>query len=67
MNDRVIALVIDGVVERVMRFDELTAAAFLSNPTIIDITDIQVTESWSYSPEKGFYVEIDGQEVVVPK
>lgn len=67
MNERVLAFVIDGKVERVMRFDEGTSAIFLSNPEIIDITDVQVTESWNYDNQKGFYVEIDGTELVIPK
>lgn len=65
MGDRVIAFVIDGSVEAVMRYDDRIASILLSNPTIVDITDVQVTESWNYSPEKGFYVVIDGEEVVV--
>lgn len=67
MNEKVLAFIIDGKVTRVMRFDEYTAAVFLSTPEIIDITDIQVTESWSYDNQKGFYIEIDGIELVVPK
>jgi hypothetical protein len=67
MNERVLAFVIDGKVERVMRFDEANAAIFLSNPNVIDITDVQVTESWNYDPSKGFYADIDGTELVIPK
>jgi hypothetical protein len=67
MNEKVLAFVIDGKVERIMRFDEYSAAIFLSDPKIIDITDVQVTESWNYNPEVGFYIEMDGQEVVIPK
>lgn len=67
MNERVVALIIDDQVARVMRFDEETAAILLSNPTAIDITDVQVTESWNYDPEKGFYAVVDGVELVVPK
>jgi hypothetical protein len=39
----------------------------MSNPEVIDITDVQVTESWNYDSEKGFYTEIDGAELVIPK
>jgi hypothetical protein len=67
MNERVLAFVIDGNVERIMRFDEETASVLLSEPKVIDITDVQVTESWKYDADKGFYVDIDGAEVVVPK
>jgi hypothetical protein len=67
MNEKVLAIIIDGKVERVMRIDEALASLLLSNPEIVDITDVQVTESWNYDPGKGFYVEMDGQEVVVPK
>jgi hypothetical protein len=66
MNEKVLAFILDGKVERVMRFDEGTAAIFLSNPEIVDITNVQVTESWNYDSEKGFYVDIDGSEKIVP-
>jgi|LakMenEpi03Aug12_release.lakeMendotaPanAssembly.Ray.scaffolds.fasta_scaffold780553_4 hypothetical protein len=66
MNEKVLAFIIDGKVTRVMRFDEGTAAVLLSNPEVVDITNVQVTESWNYNPNKGFYVDIDGQELVVP-
>jgi hypothetical protein len=67
MNERVLAFVIDGKVERVMRLDAQMAAIILSNPTVIDITDVQVTEAWNYDSQKGFYTEIDGSELVIPK
>lgn len=67
MNERVLAFILDGKVQRVMRFDEQFAAIVTSNPEIVDITNVQVTESWNYDPSKGFYVEMDGQEVVVPQ
>lgn len=67
MNEKVLAFIIDGKVERVMRFDEGSAAIFLSEPTVIDITDVQVTESWNYDPSKGFYADIDGTELVIPR
>lgn len=66
MNEKVLAFILDGKVERVMRFDEATAAIFLSNPEVVDITNVQVTESWNYDSAKGFYVDIDGSEKVVP-
>ena len=66
MNERALAFVIDGKVVRVMRFDEMTAAILQSNPEVIDITNNQITETWNYDPQKGFYVEIDGEELVVP-
>ena len=67
MSERVLAFVIDGKVERVMRFDESNAVVFLSNPNVIDITDVQVTESWNYDSSKGFYLDIDGTELVIPR
>lgn len=67
MHERVLAIIIDGKVERVMRIDSALAALLMSNPEIVDITDVQVTESWNYDPSKGFYVDIDGQELVIPK
>jgi hypothetical protein len=66
MGEKVIALVLDGKVQRILRFDELTSSVLLSNPKIIDITNIQVTESWSFDDQRGFFVDIDGEELVVP-
>jgi hypothetical protein len=64
--EKVLAFVLDGSVQRVMRLDEETAAIMLSHPTVVDITNVQVTESWNYDANKGFYIEIDGSELVVP-
>lgn len=66
MNEKTLAFVIDGKVVRVMRIDEMTAAILTSNPEIIDITNNQITESWFYDSQKGFYIDMDGSEVVVP-
>lgn len=66
MNEKVLAFVIDGKVERVMRFDAETSAILLSNPEVVDITNVQVTESWNYDSQKGFYVDVDGAELVIP-
>jgi hypothetical protein len=67
MNERVLAFVLDGKVQRIMRLDLEFCAVLQSNPEIIDITDLQVTESWNYDPEKGFYINIDGAELVIPR
>ncbi len=67
MNLRTLAFIIDGKVERVISFDEGTSALLLSNPKVIDITDNQITESWNYDEQKGFYAEVDGTELVIPK
>lgn len=64
MNDRTLAFIIDGDVILVSRFDERTSAIFLSKPEVIDITTQNISEGWSYDQSKGFYVEIDGQEVI---
>ena len=66
MGEKVIALVLDGKVQRVLRFDELTSSVLLSDPKIIDITNIQITESWNFDEQRGFFVDIDGEELVVP-
>lgn len=66
MYERVLAFVIDGKVQRVMRFDQETAAIMLSDAEIIDITNVQVTESWNYDSNKGFYADVDGEELVIP-
>lgn len=66
MNEKTLALVLDGKVVRIINIDEMTGVILLSSPEIIDITNNQVTESWNYDPSKGFYTEIDGSEVVIP-
>lgn len=66
MNQRTLAFVLDGKVVRIIQIDEMTASILLSDPEIIDITNNQVTESWNYDPTKGFYIEMDGSEVVIP-
>jgi len=65
METRTLAFIIDGEVVSVTTFDEGTASIFLSNPTIIDITAKNVSQGWSYDPEKGLYTEIDGEEVII--
>lgn len=65
MNEKVLAIILDGEVKRIGRFDAELAAILLSGPEIIDVTSVSVTESWSYHPEKGFWIDMDGQEVVV--
>lgn len=64
MNDKTLAFVIDGNVVSVMRFDERTASIMLSAPKIIDISNQNITESWKYDNNKGFYIQIDGEEIV---
>lgn len=66
MNEKVLAFVIDGKVARIMRLDEETASIILSSPEIVDITNIQITESWNYDNQTGFYVDIDGEQLVMP-
>lgn len=66
MNQKTLAFVIDGKVVLTMRLDEMTAAVLMSNPEVVDITNNQITESWNYDPQKGFYIEMDGSEVVIP-
>jgi hypothetical protein len=66
VSEKVLAFIIDGVVQRVMRFDEETSAIMLSDPKIVDITNVQVTEAWGFDDTRGFFTNIDGQEVVVP-
>lgn len=60
MYERVLAVVLDGKVVRVQRFDAELSAALLSGAEIVDVTDISITESWSYDPVDGFYADIDG-------
>lgn len=65
MNNRTIAVIIDGEVVDVFRFDERTSAILLSNPTFIDISNISVETGWKFDGV-GFTANIDGQNVTVP-
>jgi hypothetical protein len=55
-----IALVVDGVVEQVMHFDERLAAVFLSNPTIVQV-DLPENGGpnigWIHNAETGTFSE----------
>lgn len=65
MNNKTIAVIIDGEVVDVFRFDERTSAILLSNPTFIDISNISVETGWKFDGT-GFTANIDGQNVTVP-
>lgn len=57
MPPKKIALIIDGEVVEMLHADERLAAIFLSDPTVIDVTDVYSGESFvgkSYAPETGF-------------
>lgn len=72
-----IALIIDGVVQDVLNTDDRLAAIFLSNPKIVDVSEISesefITSGYLYNEETGtftrFLVEeesIPSSEVTVP-
>lgn len=65
IDHKSLAFIIDGEVISVARYDERTASILLSNPTIIDVTPIAISEGWQYDDSVGFYTNIDGQEVTV--
>lgn len=50
-----IAFIIDGVVQDVLNTDERLAAIFLSQPTIVDVSENQenmfITHGWSYDED----------------
>lgn len=57
-----LAIVLDNVVQDCINTDERLAAIFLSNPTIIDITDKEnqhrISVGSEYNPENGEFTEI---------
>lgn len=65
MNNKVIAVVIDGEVVDIFRFDERTSAILLSNPTFIDISNISIETGWKFDGTK-FNASVDGQDITIP-
>ena len=57
MPPKKIALIIDGECVEMLHADERLAAIFLSEPTIVDVTEEFTGETFvgkTYSPETGF-------------
>lgn len=57
MPPKKIALIIDGEVVEMLHADERLAAIFLSNPTIVDVTDIYAGTTFvgkTYDEATGF-------------
>lgn len=62
MPPKKIALIIDGVVQEVLHTDERLAAIFLSEPIIVDATDMYSEESLigkSYDSATGAFATVD--------
>lgn len=47
-EERVIAIVLDGHVIEVARFNERFAALLMSNPEFVDVTASTVGQGWTY-------------------
>lgn len=63
---RAIAFVIDGEVVEVVNYDDRTAAILMSNPTMVDITNHNITSvGWTYNGTE-FARVVDGETVIVP-
>jgi hypothetical protein len=63
---KAIAFVIDGEVVEVVNYDDRMASIMLSNPTIVDISNHNITAGgWTFDGT-AFSTVIDGQQVVVP-
>lgn len=63
---RAIAFVIDGEVVEVVNYDDRMASILTSNPTIIDISNHNITSAgWTFNGTE-FVRVVDGQTVVVP-
>ena len=65
MPTKVIAVVLDGEVVEIFRFDERISSILLSNPTFVDISNISVDNGWKFDGSD-FSKNIDGGVVVVP-
>lgn len=64
MEDRVLAIIIDGEVVSLLHFDAHTASMLLSNPEIVDVTEVSVSAGWEYDPNSStFHRMVDGQRV----
>jgi hypothetical protein len=55
-----IAFIIDNVVEEVIGIDDRLAAVLLSNPTIVDVSGIPVTNGHIYNPEDKTFSSVIG-------
>ena len=62
---KVIAVVLDGEVVDIFRFDERTSAILLSNPTFVDISNISIESGWKFDGQN-FKASVDGVEVAIP-
>ena len=62
---KALAFVIDGEVVEVVNYDDRMAAILLSNPTIVDISNHNITAGgWTFDGTS-FSNTIDGQQVVI--
>lgn len=63
---RSLAFIIDGEVAEVINYDDHMAAVLLSNPLIVDISNINVTsDGWTFDGS-AFSKLVNGQVVSIP-
>lgn len=63
-DEKTLAIILDGIVIDVVKFNERFAALLMSNPTFVDITENTVGQGWQYDNGK-FTAQIDGQSVSI--
>lgn len=62
---KTLAIVSDGEVVAIMKFDENTSNILLSNPTFIDITASSINTGWEFDGNS-FYTVVNGEQVSIP-
>lgn len=59
-ENRTLAVILDGIVIEVVRFNERFAALLMSNPTFVDITENNIEQGWNYEDGKFIKMTPDG-------
>lgn len=65
MPIKTLAVILDGEVVEIFRFDERVSSILLSNPTFVDISNISIDSGWKFDGTN-FVKNIDGQDIAVP-
>lgn len=63
-ENKTIAVILDGMVIEVVKFNERFASLLLSNPTFVDISSNNIDQGWIYENNK-FTKMIDGEQIIV--
>ena len=62
---KVLAFILDNEVVEIINYDERMAAILTSNPQIVDITNHNIANGWTFDGTN-FINTVNGEQVVVP-